>query len=217
MAQKGIGVDKKILKRRTFIINEISVENPYRMEKACIYTPSKGVTLEIVWSELPDITEEELEDKTDEIISSEPREITLKFITPYWIVKNKKLLRKPEMEAVIANLARKYSVIKNYYLGEEPLTKDEASKIIKLARENIKIEEDETSDVTIRHLSIERERIEVYTQFSIGTIKYQVKPEIYKHKESKKLFTLLKLGEHINTGKLASAGFGHYQILINNK
>lgn len=207
MAATGIGRKQETQTRRTFTLKRIKAENPITNKEITIY--NHGIKPHIKEEQYPDITEKQIEEKAEEILEQQPKKVTLKFKTPYWLKTGGKTAWIPEMPHIIMNIARKYSLIKTYHLTENPLTPTQAAQLKETAK-NIKIQKATIKQVTIRHLSLERQTIEIYENFAQGQITYQIKPQLYKQKNAKQTIKLILLGQHIHIGKYTSAGFGAY-------
>jgi len=210
MAIHGLGRDPILNERRRFVVHRISASlpeaNPYD-----IFTYSDGYIYVKQHTYQRNILEYFIK-KAYRIAGDKPSSLILSFITPTRITYEGKTDFSMPMEAIIIHLARKYSLLSEYFNVGEPFTSEEAEALKKLVSVNISLRKSNFKVIKLHRYSIKQSRRQPLGLFVVGDYVYKAKRSFWKHPYSTLIVQLLLLGQYTHVGTFASAGCGEYKI-----
>ena len=210
MGDLGLGFDLLKKERRKFKVARITASNPL------------GDTWEVFgvrgYVSSPKCRVKRLYDFFEKrilaLIDLKPLTITLDFRTPFRLEVNGKVSEKPSLEEIIAHLARKYSLLAEYYDMGQPLTPQQVKKLKKIIVKYTDLINFNYRKTRLYKISIETESKKIFGTYVIGKYTYRFSREIWRLEEVKTILFLLMLGEYVNIGKGATAGCGHYNLYV---
>lgn len=208
MGMEGLGIDPAKLERRKFEIVRIVREVELGSGEE-VYTASSGfVNVGCKWRSRGLL--EVFEDHARRIVEARPRRILLAFKSPYRLVRKGRFVLKPRFPTVLMNLARRYTLLAAYHKAGRPLAVSEARRLKRIAL-SAELESYEiTSRVRVTKIGVEGARS--YGTFVLGTLTYAIPQSFWEQGEALLATELLLLGEYLHVGKLASAGYGDYEL-----
>jgi len=212
MGFEGLGLDKKLSERRKFRVNRIRCLDVINGSTHTVYIEDKGYML----SERPASRIDVLkffEDKADAFIKVRPKELRLTFTTPTNIRSKGQTLITPHLRYIIANLARKYSLLAHYFGIGKPLKADEAKTIIQGAEAFSELTGCNVKKITLRKSSI-KGYVKVLGDFIVGSLSYKLDWKAISEDVARRLIALLLLGKYIHVGNLTTAGCGEYDMSL---
>ncbi|RLF05367.1 MAG: hypothetical protein DRJ60_05690 [Thermoprotei archaeon] len=210
MGFEGLGLDKRLGERRKFKISRIKCLDVIDGSTRIVYAEDKGYVL----SERPANRIDLLkffEDKADSFIKVRPKELKLTFTTPTNIRSKGQTLITPSLRYVIANLARKYSLLAHYFGIGKSLRADEAKAIIQGAEAFSELTSCNVRKMMLRKSSI-KGYVKILGDFIVGSLSYRLNWKAISEDIAKRLIALLLLGKYIHVGNLTTAGCGEYDI-----
>jgi len=211
--QKGLGVDMKQNKRRKFKINKITSLNPFTKDRREAFNEETGYMINFAnLKELKTPILNQLEEKAEKIISLKPSKIIIKLKTPTKLRRNNKTLIKPKICNIIANLARKYSLLSEYHEIGKPLTPQQAKTIINFSKNNFKLIESNYRELTLKKYSLESNTKKNLGSFVKGIYINTIKDSFWNNKLNNLIVKLLLLGEYTGIGAFTTAGCGQMEI-----
>lgn len=212
MGLEGLGFDASVGERRRFVVERIDRVVPESGDSAVIYAEASGY----IPSE-PRLSSrgllEVFERRARDIIEAGPGKILLFFLSPFRLVVGGRLLDKPPLEAILMNLARRYSLLAAYHGAGKVLDKPTVRGLKALAR-LAKLEEALIAERgSVGKVSLRGER-RSYGSFVRLALSYSVPRSFWSGEHALLAAELLLLGEYLHVGKLASAGYGDYEVYI---
>jgi len=212
MGFEGLGLDKRLGERRKFRVNRITCLDVVQGLRHDVYIEDRGYML----FERPKANVDLLkffEDKAESFVKVRPKELRLTFKTPTNIRSKGQTLMTPPLRYVIANLARKYSLLAHYFGVGKPLRADEAKVIIQGAQAFSELVSCNVRKMTLKKTSIKGE-VKVLGDFITGTLKYKLDWGAVNEDIARRIIALLLLGKYIHVGNLTTAGCGEYDIAV---
>lgn len=211
---KGLGVDLKQNKRRKFKINKITSRNPFTEDRREVFNEETGYIINFAkLKELKTPILNQLEEKAKKIFSLKPSKIIIKLKTPTKVRRNNKTLIKPKISDIIANLARKYSLLSEYHEIGRPLTPHQAKTIINYAKNNFKLVKSNYRELILKKHSLELNIKRNLGNFIKGTYINTIKDSFWNDELlSNLIIKLLLLGEYTGVGAFTTAGCGQMEI-----
>lgn len=210
MGFEGLGFDAVSGERRRFIVERIDWFDPYTSSKGVLFTSETGFMLREEAGR-PSNLLEVFDRRVREIAEIRVSRVLLFFKTPYLLFSEGKPSHTPSFSTIIMNLARKYSMLAEYHGVGRPFSLAKARALRRFS-----------SKVKLRNWIIKGFKKVVKTSFSggkkcmgkfaEGILVYELPEDFWKGKESFDIFKLLFLGEYLHVGKLASAGYGDYEL-----
>lgn len=119
----------------------------------------------------------------------------------------------PSLRHVVANLARRYSLLAHYFEAGRPMRADEAKEVIQAADHFSELKSCDVRKVVLRKASV-KGKVKILGDFVLGSLRYKLKWTNVSEDVAKKIIALLLLGKHIHVGNMATAGCGRYDLLI---
>ncbi|RLE61986.1 MAG: hypothetical protein DRJ38_10440 [Thermoprotei archaeon] len=210
MGFEGLGFDPVSGERRRFIVERIDWFDPYTSNKGVLFTSETGF-MHREEAGKPSNLLEVFDRRVREIAEMRVSRVLLYFKTPYLLFSEGKPSYTPNFSTIVMNLARKYSMLAEYHGVGHPFSLAKARALKRLS-----------SKVRLRKWVIEGFRKVVKTnlnggkkcmgKFAKGILTYELPEDFWKREESFDIFKLLFLGEYLHVGKLASAGYGDYEL-----
>ncbi len=211
MGSHGFGMDPILGERRRFVIQKITAKRPREETQRIVYDFEEGYRYTHISKYYRDILEP-FEYPAYKIISEKPSHILISFKTPVRIIHGGKMVEEIPLHAVIMNLARKYSLLCEYYNVGKPLTADEARNLKEVVSKYTKLVKAEYKRVRLHRYSIESNQIQSLGEFVKGSYLYSIDKKLWRTPEAYLMVELLLLGRYTHVGTLASAGCGEYEI-----
>ena len=210
MGLEGLGFDASVGERRRFVVERIDRLVPESGEDVVLYTEGSGyIPSEPRFSARSLL--EVFERRARDVVEARPGKILLFFLSPFRLVVGDRVLDRPPLEAVLMNLARRYSLLAAYHGAGRPLDKPTVRGLKALARlarlEGALI----AGRVSAGKVSLAGER-KRYGSFVRAALSYRVSGEFWSGEQALLAAELLLLGEYLHVGKLASAGYGDYEL-----
>jgi len=212
MGSEGLGYDLTIGERRKFTVNSITAKNIYGEEKT-IFDKYGGYRIEKPGRSSGSLLEL-FERRIEAIWALKPRKIIVNFKTPFRLVFEGKNVSEPPPQALVIHLARKYSLLAEYYGCGTPFTPRQAKRLKEITKRYMKIMYSRYKLVKLDKFSLEKGEKKSYGVFFKGTYIYKVDGGFWNHDDSKTVLKLLLLGQYLNIGKWSTAGCGKYDFLI---
>lgn len=215
MEEHGLGYDRHVEGKRRFKILSIDAVNPLTGYRVRVYTPGKGYIIDEAENSKTIAKVEDYDREAERLVEKKPRVIIVQFRTPTMLTEDGTPTTKPKFRTIMANLTRKYSITLNYHFEREPLTLEEASRIIELAGRIEFAYQPQVKKVWLERFSVERARWEKYGPFIVGTAIYRIPEGVYSSVDvMKQIFKLLLLSKVLHVGKLVTAGLGQIVVRI---
>jgi len=212
MSSRGLGMDPSLGDRRRFEILEVAAYDPVSSKQRVAYTHRRGYVYEPSPAQRVDLLEA-LKEKARAIVEAKPSQLTLNLHTPTQIRAAGRPVENPSLRHVVANLARKYSLLAHYHEVGRPLTAKEAKEAIELA-EKVQGVEAKVSRLRLRKHSLKEGRVKEFGPFIKGQLTYNTPPTLWKNSASTLIAALLILGQYTGVGSLTTAGCGNYTITL---
>ncbi|WP_342784401.1 CRISPR system precrRNA processing endoribonuclease RAMP protein Cas6 [Thermofilum sp.] len=212
MGFEGLGFDKKFGERRKFIVRSITRLDLVDGAKEQLCSEDKGYILRERAKRQIDLLAF-FEERASSLLHHKPNELTLVFKTPTSIRSRGRTLTAPSLKYVIANLARRYSLLAHYFGIGRPMRVDEARAVIQAADDFSDLKACNVKSIVLRKASI-RGETKVLGSFVLGSLVYKLKWAYVDDDLARKIMALLLLGKHIHVGNMTTAGCGKYELLI---
>ncbi len=180
MCRHGLGVKGK---KGRLVLRRVAVENPFRREREIFYENGK------MYKTRSWISERDLSIRIG-------RMFMLRFLTPFRLIREGRLLRDPSFRDLMSFMSRKLSAIYHQYLMKEPGFN--AEEVLKSA-ERIKIIESSLREVRFRYKGEEQ-------VFLLGDMVCSGAPTSWIRKS-------LAFCQLSHVGKRSSFGFGWYKVV----
>jgi len=211
MGSHGLGIDSLSGERRRFTVEKITVTRPREDAERIVYTFEDGYRYAHITQYYKDILEP-FEYSARRIVYEKPRRVIISFKTPVRVTRKHEVLKEIPMDAIIMNLARKYSILCEYYDVGEPLKVEEARALRDSIRENVKLTNFKYRTVKLYRYSIDWQKKQSLGEFVKGDYLYTIDKKFWKNPEASLMIKLLLLGKYTHVGTFASAGCGCYDI-----
>lgn len=211
MGCHGLGVDSTLRERRKFTVEKIVMTRPKEEAKRIVYTFEDGYRYAHITQYYKDILEP-FEYSARRIVYEKPKSVIISFKTPVRVTRRHEVMKEIPMEAIVMNLARKYSLLCEYYNVGNPLKVEEARALRDLVRENVKLVNSRYRVVRLHRYSIDWKKRQSLGEFVKGNYTYSIEREFWKDYEALLMIKLLLLGKYTHVGTFASAGCGCYDI-----
>jgi len=211
MGDEGVGYDLSLNERRRFMIKSIIANDVGFNIKRKVFDYIDGIYFippKYVYRNLLDMFSK----RALGLIFQKPRKILIEWRSPFRIISNGEMVEQPTLDMIIANIARKYSVLAEYYDIGEPLTPEEVYRMKEALKKYSRLIRYRYRYISLKKFSIERNTEERLGKFIIGKYLYEVDKGFWRRAETDLILKLLILGEYLHVGRLATAGCGEYSI-----
>ena len=210
MGSRGLGIDPTLGDRRRFEVEEVVAVDPLNQTSRLVFSKYKGYIYSSEKARSYDLIEA-LKPKAEGLAAAKPSQVTLHLKTPTQLRAAGKPLHEPSFRSIIANLARKYSLLAHYHELGTPLKAEQAKKIIDAAAQ-AQLVEAKVTPIKLKKYSLEEGRIKGFGPFIKGTLTYKLPLTLWRSEHGVEILTLLLLGQLTGIGSLTTAGCGQYTL-----
>ena len=212
MADEGLGIDLTRNERRRVRLKKVYATTPpldigytvFDSKRGYISSPTSAS------SELLEVFAAEAE----RIAELRPVYLNIQFKTPFKIQISGTPTTRPPLHAIVISLARKYSLLSEYYGVGTPLSVSEARRLKYVLSKSAKLEKGKYKRLRLFKKSLETGGIKTLGVFTIGFYRYRVDPKAWSTDEMILGLKLLLLGRYLGVGRGSSAGCGRYRLEI---
>ncbi|RLE87065.1 MAG: hypothetical protein DRJ67_05730 [Thermoprotei archaeon] len=209
MGEEGLGIDPRRLERRKFAVERItrSVELG---EEVVVYSRDSGISAPRAEARHRSLLEV-FEEGARRMVEEEPRELLLRFRTPFRLVEGGRPRPSPSFTGILMNLARRYSLLAEYHGAGRPIPLSVA-RALKRESRMVRLRGGEVRRVVnVYKFEVGGGRRD-FGRFYLSTLTYEVPPQFWRGQVALLAASLLLLGEYLHVGKLATAGYGDYEL-----
>ena len=211
MGRYGLGLDPAAGERRRFVVHKITASRPREGVERVVYTFEDGYIYARPSQYYSSILEP-FEYSARRIVGEAPSRILLSFRTPVRLVRNGRPLREIPMDAVVMSVARKYSMLCEYFGVGEPLSAEEAKALRDAVRSGFRLASCRYRVVRLHRHRLGSGEVQQLGEFVVGEYVYSVRRSFWRSPEAELAVELLLLGKYTHVGKFASAGCGRYDV-----
>ncbi|MCD6457799.1 MAG: CRISPR system precrRNA processing endoribonuclease RAMP protein Cas6 [Thermoproteales archaeon] len=212
MGFEGLGFDVVNAERRKFVVERIDWFDPYTSDRGILFTADTGFIKRNSKGKLSNLLEV-FDRRAREIAEARVRKILFYFRTPYMLVSNGKPVYTPGFQCLVMNLARRYSLLAEYHEAGRPFSVSKAR-----ALKNLSAKVRLVSWILSRTRAVVKASIKGVKKnlgrFAKGVLVYKLPEDFWNCEDSLTILKLMLLGEYLHVGKLATAGYGDYELFF---
>jgi len=209
MGFEGLGMDPLIKERRKFRVSRITCRDVVAGRVETIFTTSKGYSMALKRPVKVDLLSF-FERSAKGVVEARPKSLRIDFKTPTNIRVEGETVSVPSLRHVVANLARRYSMLAYYFNVGKPLTASEAKRVIEAAERVSRATGHELKESLMKKMGVHGKK--TIGTFFRGWVSYKLDWRSVDDDSSCRMMALLLLGKYMHVGNLATAGCGKYDL-----